>query len=84
MQCTDENPGVSAEVIAQDILGLLRQDVAGRHEQLLVSILDLLNNILKHSPTDELRGCNIPITMLPIFFNMQVRMRFDSYPAFYR
>ncbi|KAF2895679.1 hypothetical protein ILUMI_10459 [Ignelater luminosus] len=67
----DENPGVSPEVVAQDILGLLRQDVAGRHATLVISVLDLLHCILKHSPSDELTGCNIPITMLPIFFNMQ-------------
>lgn len=69
----DESPGVSAEIIAQDILGLLRQDVTGRHAILLLSILDFLNSILKYSPTDELRGCSAPIGMLPIFFDMQVQ-----------
>lgn len=78
MSSLDENPGVSAELIAQDILGLMKQDIAGRHEMLVICILDLLNTILKHSATDELRGCNVPITMLPIFFNMQVIYSFIS------
>lgn len=68
---SDESPGVSGDIIAHDILGLLRQDVRDRHEILLLSILDLLNCIVKYSPTDELRGCSVPITMLPIFFDMQ-------------
>lgn len=70
----DESPGVSAEIIAQDILGLLRQDVSGRHEVLLLNILDLLNSIVKYSPTDELRGCSVPISIMPIFFDMRVNM----------
>lgn len=70
---SDESPGVPAEIIAQDILGLLRQDLTGRHEVLLLTILDLLHSIVKCSPTDELRGCSVPIVMLPIFFDMQVR-----------
>ncbi|KAF5307963.1 hypothetical protein FQR65_LT06530 [Abscondita terminalis] len=67
----DDNPGVCPEIVAQDILGLLRQDVEGRHFILITSVLDLLYCILKQTPTDELTGCNIPISMLPVFFNMQ-------------
>lgn len=71
-----ENPGVCPEVVAQDILGLLRQDLTGRHYGLLEAVLDLLHCILKCSPADELSGCNIPVTMLPVFFNMQVKLPF--------
>lgn len=68
----DDNPGVAPELIAQDILGLLRQELNGRHLILLIAVLDLLYYSLRCSPADELAGCSVPISMLPIFFNMQV------------
>lgn len=69
---TDENSDVTPELVAQDILGLLAQDLNEKHKTLLGYILDLLYAILKHSPTDELSGCNVPFIMLPIFFNFKV------------
>ncbi|KAF5278461.1 hypothetical protein FQA39_LY05950 [Lamprigera yunnana] len=67
----DDNPGVPPEVVAQDMLGLLRQDVEGRHYVLITMVLDLLYCTLKQMPSDELSGSYIPITMLSVFFNMQ-------------
>ncbi|KAB0795644.1 hypothetical protein PPYR_12483 [Photinus pyralis] len=67
----DENPGVSPEVVAQDVLGLVKQDVKGRQYHLVSSVLDFLYCVLKETPTDELTGCSVPITMIPIFFNIQ-------------
>lgn len=58
-------------MIAQDVLGLLKQDLEPRHLDLLKLILDLLYAILTYSPSDELSGCNVPISMMPIFFQMQ-------------
>ncbi|KRT83605.1 hypothetical protein AMK59_4076, partial [Oryctes borbonicus] len=66
-----DNPGIAPELIGQDILGLLRQELAANHLLLLIAILDLLFYSLRCSPADELAGCSVPISMLPIFFNMQ-------------
>ncbi|KAK5644687.1 hypothetical protein RI129_005987 [Pyrocoelia pectoralis] len=67
----DENPGIAPEVVAQDVLGLVKQDVKGRQYHLVSSVLDFLYWVLKETPTDELTGCNVPITMIPVFFNIQ-------------
>ncbi|XP_020279101.1 uncharacterized protein LOC109852395 isoform X2 [Pseudomyrmex gracilis] len=68
-----DNPGVEAQVIAQDALGLIRQDVSGRHGELLTGVLDLLRHLtLSGSPSEcsELRGSPLPIALLPVFFNL--------------
>lgn len=67
----DENPGIAPEVVAQDVLGLVKQDVKGRQYHLVSSVLDFLYWVLKETPTDELTGCSVPITMIPVFFNIQ-------------
>lgn len=59
-------------MVARDMLGLLCQDLSERHKTLIGHVLDLLYAILKHSPTDELTGCTVPFSMLPIFFNFKV------------
>ncbi|KAK9729816.1 RhoGAP domain [Popillia japonica] len=66
-----DSPGVAPELIAQDILGLLKQELAANHLVLLIAVLDLLHHSLRCSPADELAGSSVPISMLPIFFNMQ-------------
>ncbi|XP_011257445.1 uncharacterized protein LOC105251987 [Camponotus floridanus] len=68
-----DNPGVEAQVIAQDALGLIRQDVGGRHGELLIDILDLLRYLTLSGPPSEcseLRGSPLPIALLPVFFNL--------------
>lgn len=59
-------------MVAHDMLGLMCQDLNERHKTLLTYVFDLLYAILKNSPTDELTGCSVPFTMLPIFFNFKV------------
>ncbi|XP_017779178.1 PREDICTED: uncharacterized protein LOC108564592 [Nicrophorus vespilloides] len=66
-----DNRSVNPEVVAQDALGLIMQEVAGRQLRLVQHILDLLHHVLKYTPTDELAGCNVPISMMPVFFNLQ-------------
>jgi len=66
---------VEAQVIAQDALGLIRQDVGGRHGELLIDILDLLRYLTLSGPPSEcseLRGSPLPIALLPVFFNLSV------------
>ncbi|XP_032686837.1 uncharacterized protein LOC116851494 isoform X2 [Odontomachus brunneus] len=68
-----DNPGVEAQVIAQDALGLIKQDVGGRHGELLNDILDLLRHLTLSGPSSEcseLRGSPLPIVLLPVFFNL--------------
>lgn len=60
------------EVVARDVLGLLEDEIKGRQMILLQCILDLLNHVLKYTPTDELSGSTVPIYMMPIFFNLRV------------
>ncbi|XP_012057879.1 PREDICTED: uncharacterized protein LOC105621012 [Atta cephalotes] len=68
-----DNPGVEAQVIAQDALGLIRQDVGGRHCELLIHVLDLLRHLTLSGPPSEcseLRGSPLPVALLPVFFNL--------------
>ncbi|XP_029158718.1 uncharacterized protein LOC114930990 isoform X3 [Nylanderia fulva] len=68
-----DNPGIEAQVIAQDALGLIRQDVGGRHGELLIDVLDLLRHLTLAGPPSEcseLRGSPLPIALLPVFFNL--------------
>ncbi|XP_011065436.1 PREDICTED: uncharacterized protein LOC105152709 [Acromyrmex echinatior] len=68
-----DNPGVEAQVIAQDALGLIRQDVGGRHCELLTHVLDLLRHLTLSGPPSEcseLRGSPLPVALLPVFFNL--------------
>ncbi|KAH0952710.1 hypothetical protein HN011_008683 [Eciton burchellii] len=68
-----DNPGVEAQIIAQDALGLIRQDVSGRHGELLTDILDLLRHLTLSGPPSEcseLRGSPLPVILLPVFFNL--------------
>ncbi|XP_056635636.1 uncharacterized protein LOC130444510 isoform X2 [Diorhabda sublineata] len=67
----DENGDVPVEVVAADVLGLIRQELPGNHLQLIAMLLHLLDFVIKSSPADELRGNTLPISMLPIFFNIQ-------------
>jgi len=73
--CVADNPGVEAQIIAQDALGLIRQDVSGRHGELLTDILDLLRHLTLSGPPSEcseLRGSPLPVVLLPVFFNLSV------------
>lgn len=66
---------MEAQVIAQDALGLIRQDVGGRHGELLTHVLDLLRHLTLSGPPSEcseLRGSPLPIALLPVFFNLSV------------
>jgi len=66
---------VEAQVIAQDALGLIRQDVGGRHGELLIHVLDLLRHLTLSGPPSEcseLRGSPLPVALLPVFFNLSV------------
>lgn len=63
---------IQPEVVAHDMLGLIRQDVKGRHLVLIILLLDLLRGIRMTSVGTELAGADLPITMLPIFFNLEV------------
>ncbi|KAL1140708.1 hypothetical protein AAG570_000638, partial [Ranatra chinensis] len=67
-----DNPGIPAQVVAEDALGLLYQDLPGRHLHLLKSILELLHAISKTSHRSELTSLNLPIVLLPTFFNINV------------
>ncbi|XP_061934722.1 uncharacterized protein LOC107996511 isoform X1 [Apis cerana] len=68
-----DNPGVTAHMIARDALGLIRQDVGGRHGELLAGLLDLLRHLTLSGPPSErseLRGSPLPIALLPVFFTL--------------
>ncbi|CAD1477797.1 unnamed protein product, partial [Heterotrigona itama] len=68
-----DNPGVTAHMIAKDALGLIRQDVGGRHGELLAGLLDLLRHLTLSGPPSErseLRGSPLPIALLPVFFTL--------------
>lgn len=73
-----DNPGVTAHMIAKDALGLIRQDVGGRHGELLAGLLDLLRHLTLSGPPSErseLRGSPLPIALLPVFFTLTVNVR---------
>ncbi|KAJ8679840.1 hypothetical protein QAD02_015627 [Eretmocerus hayati] len=68
-----DNPGISVSTIANDALGLIRQDVIGRHNDLLVNILMLLRHLLIFSPASErteLQAPPVVMTFLPVFFEL--------------
>ncbi|XP_043273439.1 uncharacterized protein [Venturia canescens] len=71
-----ENPGIAAQDIARDALGLIRQDVGGRHGELLADILELLSFLARSAPPSEcseLQGSPLPIVLLPVFFRMTAK-----------
>ncbi|XP_066599082.1 uncharacterized protein, partial [Prorops nasuta] len=68
-----DNPGVAVHVVAMDALGLIRQDVRGRHGELLADLLDLLRHLTLSGPPaerSELQGSPLPIALLPVFFSL--------------
>ncbi|CAH1156072.1 unnamed protein product [Phaedon cochleariae] len=67
----DDNGHVPVEIVATDVLGLMKQELSDRHFQLVSILLNLLDTVIKVSPADELRGNTLPISMLPFFFNIQ-------------
>nr|XP_023028926.1 uncharacterized protein LOC111517107 isoform X2 [Leptinotarsa decemlineata] len=69
----DDNGNVPIEVVATDVLGLMKQELSAKHLQLASVLLHLLDTIIKISPADELRGNTLPISMLPLFFNIQTQ-----------
>ncbi|KAL1494581.1 hypothetical protein ABEB36_010156 [Hypothenemus hampei] len=68
----NNNNNITPEVVASDVLGLIREDLSMRHRSLIGLILHLLDCSIKLSPADELRGHTLPVSMLPIFFNIEV------------
>ncbi|KAI4494444.1 hypothetical protein M0802_008936 [Mischocyttarus mexicanus] len=69
-----DNPGVTAGVVARDALGLIRQDVSGRHSELLADLLDLIRYLTLSGPPSErteLQGSPLPIALLPVFFTLK-------------
>lgn len=60
-------------MVAQDILGLIRQDITGHHLIFISLLLDLLRVIRQASTGNEITGTYIPINMLPLFFDIQER-----------
>lgn len=58
--------------MAADVLGLIRENLSERHKALIGLILHLLDYCIKSSPADELRGHTLPVSMLPLFFNVEV------------
>lgn len=69
---SDDTGNVPAEVIATDILGLMKQELPEKQLTLNTLLLYLLDMVIKYSPSDELRGNTLPISMLPLFFDIQV------------
>lgn len=63
---------IQPEIVASDMLGLIAQDVTGRHLTLLTSLLDFMAYVRKYSTHSELTESDIHIIMLPVFFNLQV------------
>lgn len=68
-----DDPGnVPVEIVATDVIGLMKQDLPRKQLQLASDLLHLLDTVIKFSPADELRGNTLPISMLPLFFNIDV------------
>nr|CAI5867472.1 unnamed protein product [Callosobruchus analis] len=63
----DDNGNVPPEIIATDVLGLLKQELSAKHLALTSLLLNLLDTVIKVSPADELRGNTLPTSMLPLF-----------------
>ncbi|VEN60214.1 unnamed protein product, partial [Callosobruchus maculatus] len=68
---SNDNGSVPPEIIATDVLGLLKQELSAKHLALTSLLLNLLDTVIKVSPADELRGNTLPTSMLPLFFNIQ-------------
>ncbi|KAK9890912.1 hypothetical protein WA026_012254 [Henosepilachna vigintioctopunctata] len=66
-----DNKGISADVVAVDMLGLIRQNLPPRHLRLITALFDLLHCAVKNTHTDELKGSAVPLSMLPIFFQLE-------------
>lgn len=69
----DATSEVEPETVAADILGLIKQDVKGRRLVLIEVLLDFLHFMRKHSVSNELSGSSIPVSMMPIFFQMEAQ-----------
>ncbi|XP_044753133.1 uncharacterized protein LOC123312738 [Coccinella septempunctata] len=67
----DENKGITADIVAVDMLGLMRQNLLPRHLRLITTIFDLLHCAVRNTHTDELKGSAVPLSMLPIFFQLE-------------
>ncbi|KAH1014232.1 hypothetical protein HUJ04_003096 [Dendroctonus ponderosae] len=65
------NIDVTPEIVASDVLGLIREELSSRHKVLIGLILHLLDCSIKLSPADELRGHTLPVSLLPLFFNIE-------------
>lgn len=68
-----DNSAVGPDIVARDVLGLIRQDVKGRQATLLKEVLELLYYVSKNSSINELSGSYMPVQMMPIFFQLTVR-----------
>ncbi|XP_060528293.1 uncharacterized protein LOC132703181 [Cylas formicarius] len=67
----NNNANIPPEMVASDVLGLIKEQLPPTHIRLLALILHLLDCSIKLSPADELRGHTLPVSMLPVFFNIQ-------------
>ncbi|XP_046390098.1 uncharacterized protein LOC124158809 isoform X2 [Ischnura elegans] len=65
------NEGVPVQSVACDALGLLKQDISGRHLNLVTSFLDLLYTVSKNARFSELGGPSVAATLLPVVFQLQ-------------
>ncbi|KAK6638290.1 hypothetical protein RUM44_008719 [Polyplax serrata] len=66
-----ENNGVPEKTIANDALGLLKEEVNGRHKELLLEVFTFLKEAAVKVNTSELTGCNLPLKLLPVFFEIE-------------
>ncbi|KAL3268658.1 hypothetical protein HHI36_007761 [Cryptolaemus montrouzieri] len=66
-----ETKGITPDIVAFDMLGLMRQNLLPRHLRLITALFDLLHSAVKNTHTDELRGSAVPLSMLPIFFQLE-------------
>lgn len=71
----DDAGNVPVEVVALDVIGLMKQELPSKQLQLASELLHLLDTVIKFSPADELRGNTLPISMLPLFFNIDVSQK---------
>ncbi|KAG8240145.1 hypothetical protein J437_LFUL019755 [Ladona fulva] len=62
------NEGIPVENVAQDALGVLKQDLAGRHLALATSFMELLNVVIRKSLSSELGGPSIVLFLFPTLF----------------
>ncbi|GLV34137.1 hypothetical protein CBL_00066 [Carabus blaptoides fortunei] len=62
---------IQPEVVASDILGLIVQDLNGRHLTLVTWLLEFMSHVRKYSMHSELTESDMHVIMLPVFFNLQ-------------